>query len=71
MGAFFDPEAVKQLKRIVDVTCADIVIESSWKYLAYWSFFRIKSLKTPIITYICGIYKFRYAKNAFSVALKM
>ena len=39
--------------------------------LAYWSFFRIKSLKTPIITYICGIYKFRYAKNAFSVALKM
>ena len=33
MGAFFDPEAVKQLKRIVDVTCADIVIESSWKYL--------------------------------------
>ena len=33
MGAFFDPEAVKQLKRIVGVTCTDIVIESSWKYL--------------------------------------
>ena len=32
-GAFFDPEAVMQLKRIVDATCADIVIESSWKYL--------------------------------------
>ena len=32
-GAFFDPNAVKQLKRIIDATCADIVIESSWKYL--------------------------------------
>ena len=32
-GALFDPEAVQQLKRIVDVTKADIVIESSWKYL--------------------------------------
>lgn len=32
-GAFFDPEAVMQLKRIIDATCADIVIESSWKYL--------------------------------------
>lgn len=33
MGAFFDPEAVKQLERIVDTTHAYIVIESSWKYL--------------------------------------
>lgn len=33
MGAFFDPEAVKQLGRIVDTTHAYIVIESSWKYL--------------------------------------
>lgn len=32
-GAFFDPDAVKQLKKIIDVTGADIVIESSWKYL--------------------------------------
>lgn len=32
-GALFDPEAVRQLKRIVDVTKAGIVIESSWKYL--------------------------------------
>lgn len=32
-GAFFDPEAVKQLRRIIDVTQASIVIESSWKYL--------------------------------------
>ena len=32
-GAFFDPKAVKQLKRIIDATDADIVIESSWKYL--------------------------------------
>ena len=32
-GPFFDPMAVKQLKRVVDSTHADIVIESSWKYL--------------------------------------
>ena len=32
-AALFDPNAVKQLKRIVDATGADIVIESSWKYL--------------------------------------
>ena len=32
-GAFFDPTAVKQLKRIIDATDADIVVESSWKYL--------------------------------------
>ena len=32
-GAFFDPEAVAQLKRIIDATNADIVVESSWKYL--------------------------------------
>ena len=32
-GAFFDPEAVKQLERIIDATQASIVIESSWKYL--------------------------------------
>ena len=41
----------------------------NWKP-AYWSFFRIKSLKTPVIAYICGIYKFRYAKNAFSALPK-
>uniref|UniRef100_UPI002FD91380 HAD domain-containing protein n=2 Tax=Bacteroidales TaxID=171549 RepID=UPI002FD91380 len=32
-GMFFDPEAVAQLKRVVDETNADIVIESSWKYI--------------------------------------
>ena len=32
-GAFFAPNAVKQLKRIIDATGADIVVESSWKYL--------------------------------------
>lgn len=31
--AFFDPETVAELKRIVEETNADIVIESSWKYL--------------------------------------
>lgn len=34
-GAFFDPEAVQQLKRIIEATNADIVIESSWKYLGF------------------------------------
>ena len=33
MEHFFDPKAVKQLKRIIDATDADIVVESSWKYL--------------------------------------
>ena len=32
-GALFDPNAVKQLKRIIDATNAEIVVESSWKYL--------------------------------------
>ena len=32
-GAFFDPETVEQLRRIIDITHADIVVESSWKYL--------------------------------------
>ena len=32
-GALFDPEATKQLKRIIDDTQAKIIIESSWKYL--------------------------------------
>lgn len=32
-GAFFDPRAVRQLKRVIDTTDADIVVESSWKYL--------------------------------------
>lgn len=32
-GAYFDPETVGQLKRIIDATHADIVVESSWKYL--------------------------------------
>lgn len=32
-GAFFDSDAVAELKRIVEETGADIVIESSWKYL--------------------------------------
>ncbi len=32
-GVYFDPETVAGLKRIVEETGADIVIESSWKYL--------------------------------------
>ena len=29
---FFDPDAVLHLKRIIEVTNADIVVESSWKF---------------------------------------
>ena len=32
-GPFFDPVAVEQLKRVIDSTHADIIIESSWKCL--------------------------------------
>lgn len=32
-GVCFDPKAVKQLQTIVEMTHADIVIASSWKYL--------------------------------------
>lgn len=31
-GALFDPEAILQLRRIVNATNADIVVESSWKF---------------------------------------
>ena len=31
-GAFFDPETVEQLRRIINETHADIVVSSSWKY---------------------------------------
>lgn len=34
-GAFFDLKAVAELNRIVEETKADIVIESSWKYLGW------------------------------------
>ena len=34
-GSIFDPQAVEQLKRIIDATHADIVIASSWKYLGF------------------------------------
>ena len=36
-GAFFDPKSVKQLKKIIDATDADIVVESSWKYLGLYA----------------------------------
>ena len=32
-GAIFDPETIKQLKRIIDATDAKIIVESSWKFL--------------------------------------
>lgn len=51
-GAFFDPNAVKQLKRIIDATGADIVVESSWKYLgldAMKDLWKVRSLPGKII----------------------
>ena len=51
-GAFFDPNAVKQMKRIIDATGADIVVESSWKYLgldAMKVLWEIRSLPGKII----------------------
>ena len=46
-GAFFDPRAVRQLKRVIDATGADIVVESSWKYLgleAMQELWRVRNL---------------------------
>ena len=51
-GAFFDPNAVKQLKRIIDATGADIVVESSWKYLgldAMKELWKVRSLPGRVI----------------------
>ena len=51
-GAFFAPKAVKQLKRIIDATDADIVIESSWKYLgldAMKELWKVRNLPGTII----------------------
>ena len=51
-GAFFDPNAVKQLKRIIDATDADIVVESSWKYLgldAMNELWKVRNLPGTII----------------------
>ncbi|MBP3737618.1 MAG: hypothetical protein J6I72_01040, partial [Muribaculaceae bacterium] len=56
---------VARQMQYLDSRCNNLL--QNW---AYWSFFRIKSFKVPIIAYICGIYKFMYAKNAFSAALK-
>lgn len=50
-GAFFDPNAVKQLKRIIDATDADIAVESSWKYLgldAMKELWRVRNLPGKI-----------------------
>ena len=51
-GAFFDPNAVKHLKRIIDATDADIVVESSWKYLgldAMKELWKVRNLPGTII----------------------
>ena len=51
-GAFFDPRAVRQLKRVIDTTGADIVVESSWKYLgleAMQVLWRVRNLPGRVI----------------------
>ena len=51
-GAFFDPRAVRQLKRVIDATGADIVVESSWKYLgleAMQELWRVRNLPGRVI----------------------
>ena len=51
-GAFFDHTAVRQLKRIIDATGADIVVESSWKYLgleAMQELWRVRDLPGRVI----------------------
>ena len=51
-GAFFDPRAVRQLKRVIDATGADIVVESSWKYLgleAMQELWRVRNLPRRVI----------------------
>ena len=51
-GAFFDPKSVRQLKRIIDATGADIVVESSWKYLgleAMRELWRVRNLPGKVI----------------------
>ena len=51
-GAFFDPNAVRQLKRIIDATGADIVVESSWKYLgleAMQELWKVRNLPGKVI----------------------
>lgn len=51
-GAFFDPRSVRQLKRVIDTTDADIVVESSWKYLgleAMQKLWRVRNLPGRVI----------------------
>ena len=51
-GAFFDPRAVRQFKRVIDTTGADIVVESSWKYLgleAMQELWRVRNLPGRVI----------------------
>lgn len=51
-GAFFDPRAVRQLKRVIDATGADIVVESSWKYLgleAMRELWRVRNLPGKVM----------------------
>ena len=51
-GAYFDPRAVRQLKRIIEATGAEIVVESSWRHLgleemqALW---RVRNLPGRVI----------------------
>jgi shikimate kinase len=49
-GSCFDPNAVEQLKRIIDKTGADIVVESTWKYLGLNAMNNMK--KDGVVVYL-------------------
>ena len=51
-GVLFDPHSVRQLERIIKTTNADIVVESSWKYLgldAMKELWKVRNLPGRII----------------------
>lgn len=37
-GIIFDPNSIQNLKHIIDITGADIVVTSSWKYFMSYTF---------------------------------
>lgn len=58
-GPVFDPRAVANLRKILDVTCAEIVISSSWRYAhrlgSLRSMWKVRELPGEILDMIpCG-----------------
>lgn len=66
-GAFFDPNAVIQLERIINATDADIVVESSWKFLgldAMKELWKVRNLPGRIIDITPSSVSDEYLLNA-------